>query len=90
MLLEKSKDDTEINHVSTLIPIEKNLYGDYNEFVNIREKIYNEIKGLLNTNNEKICPIDIMKIDEQKIKKSKTLKNLISKKKLKKIMKKKM
>ena len=83
MLLEKSKDDSEINHVSDLIPIEKDMYGNYKEFETIRDKIYEEIKGLFNTNNEKICPIDAMKIEEQKIKKSKTLKNLISKKKIK-------
>ena len=28
MLLEKSKDDKEINHVSALIPFEKNMYGE--------------------------------------------------------------
>ena len=30
------------------------MYGNYKEFETIRDKIYEEIKGLFNTNNEKI------------------------------------
>jgi len=59
------------------------MYGNYKEFMNIRDIIYNDIKELFKKSNEDICPISIMKIEEQKIKKSKTLKNLVCKKKIK-------
>ncbi len=56
------------------------MYGNYKEFMNIRDIIYNDIKELFKKSNEDICPISIMKIEEQKIKKGKTLKNLVCKK----------
>ena len=78
MLLEKSKDDKEVNHVSALIPKKKERYENYKTFEKIASEVLNDIKILLDTKYEDICPENVMDINKKALKRSKTLKNIIN------------